>query len=57
MTSAAFDTCPGQFFVPTPIHGDVVVMDDLAAYKMAGVLKAIQAAGVHVMPLQLARPT
>jgi transposase len=41
-----------QVLVPTPIGGDIVVMDNLGSHKAAGVRKAIETAGarLHYLP-------
>jgi transposase len=56
MTGAAFRAYVEQFLVPTLAPGDVVVMDNLAAHKVAGVREAVQAAGAHVMLLPAYSP-
>jgi transposase len=45
-----------QFLAPALEAGDVVVMDKLAAHKVAGVREAIEAAGASVMPLPAYSP-
>ena len=45
MTGAAFLAYVQQFLAPTLSKGDVVVMDNLAAHKVAGVGDAIRAVG------------
>lgn len=40
-----------QFLAPTLSPGDVVVMDNLAAHKVAGVREAIEAVGASVLHL------
>lgn len=40
-----------QQLVPTLQAGDIVVMDNLASHKVAGVRKAIERAGAHVVYL------
>lgn len=37
-----------QFLAPTLSHGDIVVMDDLPAHKVKGVVEAIAAAGAEM---------
>ena len=51
MTSEALRAYVEEFLAPTLASGDVVVMDNLAAHKVADVHEAIQAAGAHVMLL------
>jgi len=38
-----------QVLVPTLRSGDTVVMDNLSSHKVAGVRKAIEAAGAHLL--------
>jgi transposase len=56
MTGEAFRAYVAQFLVPTLKPGDVVVMDNLAAHKVAGVREAIRAARAHVMLLPAYSP-
>jgi transposase len=56
MTGEAFRAYVEQFLVPTLKPGDVVVMDNLAAHKVAGVREAIRAARAHVMLLPAYSP-
>jgi transposase len=51
MTGEAFRTYVGQFLVPVLSPGDVVVLDNLAAHKVAGVRPAIEAAGASILHL------
>ena len=51
MTGEAFRAYVEQFLAPTLSPGDVVVMDNLAAHKVAGVREAIAAAGASVLYL------
>ena len=51
MTGAAFRANVEQALVPVLQPGDVVVMDNLAAHKMAGVEEAIEAAGASLLYL------
>ena len=51
MTGAAFLAYVQQMLVPELKRGDVVVMDNLSAHKVAGVEAAIRAAGASVMYL------
>lgn len=44
----AFRTWVEQSLVPTLQPGDIVVMDNLGAHKVAGVVQSIQAAGAQV---------
>ena len=51
MTGEAFLAYVEQFLAPALSPGDVVVMDNLAAHKVAGVREAIAAAGASVLYL------
>ena len=51
MTGPAFLAYVEQFLVPTLRPGDVAVMDNLAAHKVAGVEAAIRAVGASVLYL------
>ena len=51
MTGAAFLAYVEQVLAPTLAPGDVVVLDNLAAHKVAGVRDAIAAAGASVLYL------
>ena len=51
MTGSVFRAYVEQMLAPALRPGDVVVMDNLAAHKVAGVAKAIQAVGASVMYL------
>ena len=51
MTGDVFRAYVEQMLAPALRPGDVVVMDNLAAHKVAGVTKAIQAVGASVMYL------
>lgn len=51
MTGEAFRAYAEQFLAPALLPGDVVVMDNLAAHKVAGVCEAIAAAGATVLYL------
>ena len=51
MTGAAFLAYVEQFLAPTLAPGDVVVLDNLAAHKVAGVAEAIAAAGASILYL------
>jgi transposase len=51
MTGEAFLAYVEQFLAPALLPGDVVVMDNLAAHKVAGVREAIAAAGASVLYL------
>ena len=48
MTGEVFRAWVEQFLGPTLRRGDVVVMDNLPAHKVAGVAKAIQARGASL---------
>src|SRR5207237_771245 len=49
MTGAAFRAYVEQALAPELQPGDVVVMDNLAAHKMAGIEEAIAAAGADLL--------
>ena len=49
--AAVFRTYVDQILVPTLKPGDVVVMDNLAAHKVEGIGRAIEAAGASLMYL------
>ena len=51
MNGSAFLAYAEQFLAPTLRPGDVVVMDNLGAHKVAGVRKAIRAAGASILYL------
>ena len=51
MTGAAFRAYVEQALAPVLQRGDVVVMDNLAAHKMAGVEEAIAATGASLLYL------
>lgn len=51
MTGAWFRAYTEQMLAPALETGDVVVMDNLAAHKVAGVREAIRAAGASVLYL------
>jgi transposase len=56
MAGEIFRAYVQQFLAPALAPGDVVVMDNLAAHKVAGVREAIEAAGASVMPLPAYSP-
>ena len=51
MTGTAFCAYVEQFLAPALAPGDVVVLDNLAAHKVAGVRQAIAAAGASILYL------
>ena len=51
MTGEAFRAYVEQFLAPALSPGDVVIMDNLAAHKVAGVAEAIAAAGASILYL------
>ena len=51
MTGEAFLAYVGQFLAPTLAKGDVVVLDNLAAHKVAGVRETIRATGASLLYL------
>ncbi len=56
MNGASFLTYVEQFLVPTLRNGDVVVMDNLASHKVAGVRQAIERAGATLRYLPAYSP-
>ncbi len=50
-TGAAFRAYAEQFLAPTLKPGDVVVMDNLSAHKVAGIRQAIESVGASVLYL------
>lgn len=48
MTGPAFVAYVEQVLVPTLAPGDVVILDNLPAHKVAGVRKAIEASGAEI---------
>ena len=57
MTGEAFLAYIGQFLASTLAKGDVVVLDNLAAHKVAGVREAIRATGASLLYLLHTAPT
>jgi hypothetical protein len=53
----AFCAYVEQFLAPPLVPGDVVVLDNLPARRVAGDRQAIAAAGTSVFYLPLTRPT
>jgi len=51
MTGEAFRAYVEQFLAPVLAAGDVVVMDNLGAHKVAGVAEAIAASGASILYL------
>jgi transposase len=51
MTGSAFRAYVEQFLAPALEPGDVVVLDNLAAHKVAGVRQAVAAAGAAILYL------
>jgi transposase len=51
MTGETFRAYAEQFLAPALAKGDVVVMDNLAAHKVAGVREAIAAVGASILYL------
>lgn len=51
MSGPAFLAYVEQVLVPELSPGDIVVLDNLPAHKVAGVRKAIEAAGAHLLYL------
>ena len=56
MTGEAFRAYVEQFLAPALAPGDVVVMDNLAAHKVAGVREASRAAKASLMHLPAYSP-
>jgi transposase len=56
MNGASFLTYVEQFLVPTLRQGDVVIMDNLASHKVAGVRQAIERAGATLCYLPAYSP-
>ena len=56
MDGASFLTYVEHFLAPTLRHGDVVVMDNLASHKVAGVKEAIERAGATLRYLPAYSP-
>jgi transposase len=56
MDGASFLTYVEHFLVPTLRQGDIVVMDNLASHKVAGVKKAIERAGATLRYLPAYSP-
>lgn len=55
-TGVRFRTYVADKLVPTLRPGDTVVMDNLAAHKVAGVREAIEAVGAHLLYLPAYSP-
>jgi transposase len=51
ITGPAFRAYVAQFLAPALASGDAVVLDNLAAHKVAGVRQAIAAAGASILDL------
>lgn len=51
MNGAIFLAYIQQFLLPTLRKGDIVVMDNLSAHKVAGVVEAIEGVGANVLYL------
>jgi len=56
MTGEAFRAYVEQFLAPALAPGDVVVMDNLSAHKVAGIAQAIAAAGASILYLPAYSP-
>jgi transposase len=56
MTGEVFLAYVGQFLVPVLSKGDVLVLDDLPAHKVAGVRETIRATGASLLYLSLYSP-
>ncbi len=51
MNGETFRAYIEQFLAPTLAHGDIVIMDNLASHKVAGVREAIEARGASLIYL------
>lgn len=51
MNGETFRAYIEQFLAPTLAHGDIVIMDNLASHKVAGVREAIEARGATLIYL------
>ena len=51
MNGVAFQAYVQQVLIPTLAPGDIVIMDNLAAHKVAGVSQAIEACGARLLYL------
>lgn len=51
MNGEAFRAYVEQFLAPTLAPGDIVIMDNLAAHKVAGIREAIEAGGANLIYL------
>ena len=56
MTGEVFRAYVEQFLTPALAPGDVVVMDNLSAHKVAGIARAIAAAGASILYLPAYSP-
>jgi transposase len=56
MTGEVFHAYVGQMLAPALLPGDVVVMDNLPAHKVAGVREAIRAVGASILYLPAYSP-
>ena len=56
MTGEAFRAYVEQFLAPALAPGDVVVMDNLSAHKVAGIAQAIAATGASILYLPAYSP-
>jgi transposase len=52
MNGDAYLACVSQVLVPELTPGDIVIMDNLSAHKVAGVLDATEAAGAGLIYLR-----
>ena len=57
MTGEAFLAYVGQFLTPILSKGDVVVLDNLTAHKVADVREVIRATGASLLTCRPTRPT
>jgi transposase len=51
MNGEAFRAYVEQFLAPTLVPGDIVIMDNLASHKVAGIREAIEASGASLLYL------
>ena len=56
MTGEVFRAYVEQFLAPALAPGDVVVMDNLSAHKVAGIAQAVAAAGASILYLPAYSP-
>lgn len=57
MTGAIFLAYVVNFLLPTLRNGDIVIMDNLPAHKVAGIAEAIEGVGAKLLYLPPIHPT